>query len=131
MAQWINMPGKKKANGDKPATQHDLSLVAGQLTARLDQVEKNMATRQDVNRLDRRMDKFDQRMDKFDQRMDKFDQRMDKFDQRMDKFDQRMDSLENRVERVYDVVLSIDQQLNEFKTHPTRIKRLEKSVFHR
>lgn len=33
---------KKKLNGNEPATQHDLSLLAGQVTRRIDQVEDKL-----------------------------------------------------------------------------------------
>lgn len=34
---------KEKLNGNQPATQHDLSLLAGQLTHRIDRVEEKLS----------------------------------------------------------------------------------------
>lgn len=34
---------KEKLNGNQPATQHDLSLLAGQLTSRIDRVEEKLS----------------------------------------------------------------------------------------
>lgn len=42
---------KKELNGDEPATQHDLSLLGGQLTSRIDKVETKLTG--DINSLRR------------------------------------------------------------------------------
>jgi archaellum component FlaC len=54
------MPRAKKKNGDTPATQHDLSVLAGEMSMRFD-------------RVDERMDSFEIRMDKSEQRMDRLE----------------------------------------------------------
>ncbi len=63
---------------------------AGTLMGMLPPDSEQLATKADIEGLDRGLDGLDQRMDKLDQRMDKLDQRMDKLDQRMDKFDDRL-----------------------------------------
>lgn len=100
------MPRAKKKNGNTPATQHDLSVLAGEVSLRFDSV--------------------DERMDRFEHRMDKFEQRMDKLEVRMEKFEIRMDRLEKGLSAILDVLTSIDVQLRELKTLPDRVRRLER-----
>jgi ubiquinone biosynthesis protein UbiJ len=47
------------------------------------------------------------------------------------KLGKRLDRLESGQAAILKVAESIDEQLKEFRTHPTRIERLERSVFRR
>ena len=89
------MPRQKKLNGDKPATQHDLSLLSGHMTTRLDRLEG----------------------------------KVDKLETGQKELKEDVSSLKRSQEAILNVVQSIDTQLQEHKTHPTRIRRLERSVF--
>lgn len=60
------MAKKKLAMNGKPATKRDLELLSGEMTlrsngieSRLDRIEKNMATRSSVSRLEARIEKVD------------------------------------------------------------------------
>jgi hypothetical protein len=61
-----------------------------------------VATKDDVGHLGRRMDGLDQRMDGLDQRMDGLDHRMDLLDQRIDAMEQRWDERTVTAERRWD-----------------------------
>lgn len=90
------MVKKQKVNGNAPATQDDLALLGGQLTTRIDGVERHLG----------------------------------KIDNRLNKIDDRLNKIESDQKDILKTVRSIDEQFKEFKTHPTRISRLERSVFH-
>lgn len=91
---------KKKLNGDQPATHHDLSLYAGETSRRfdgvekrLDRIEKNMATKKDLERFATKKD---------------------------------LESVKDTVQRVLQIVESLDGNLSDI---PARVTRLERSVF--
>lgn len=50
-------------------------------------------------------------------------------DQRIDTFDQRMERFESSQAAILNVVQSIDRQLQDYKTLPQRVQRLERTVF--
>lgn len=60
------MARKKLATNGKPATKRDLELLSGEITlrsngieGRLDRMEKNMATKSSVSRLEARLERVD------------------------------------------------------------------------
>ena len=57
------------------------------------------------------------------------DKRFEEVDKRFDRIEATM-ATKDQLANVLEIVKSIDQQLKEHKTHPDRIKRLERSVFH-
>ncbi|OGZ43928.1 MAG: hypothetical protein A3J55_00655 [Candidatus Ryanbacteria bacterium RIFCSPHIGHO2_02_FULL_45_17b] len=89
---------------------------------------ENTATKDDIKRLDGRMDTLDDRMDTLDGRMDHFEERMDRFEERMDRFDGRMDHMDARLGRIEADVAEIRGNLvykDEFEDLMARVKYLE------
>jgi hypothetical protein len=93
------MPKPKKKNGTAVATQHDLSLLAGEMTRRFDEV---------------------------DSRFEDIESRFTKIDSRFDNIEKRLGGLERGQSAILEVVTSIDVQLRELKTLPDRVRRLER-----
>ncbi len=105
-----------KQNGDQPATQKDLSLLAGRFQEQFDDLKQGQA-------------RLETRIDGLDTRMDGLGIRMDKLETRFDNFDSRMESLENGQAAILQTVNSIDQQLKEWQHIPAKVERLHTRVF--
>ncbi len=95
------MSKKEKLNGNKPATQADLSTLAGEMTRRLGSIEDKMATKDALNAVANDLTSL--------------------------KSDVK--SLKSGQAAILNVVQSVDQQLQEWKPIPAKVDRLHKRVF--
>lgn len=96
------MTGKsKKTNGDSPAAQHDLSLLGGQLTKRIDDVTE---------------------------RLDVVVDRLDVVVNRLDNIEQKMVTKDD-IQHILTIVESIDEHFKEYKDLPRKVERLEVDMF--
>ena len=59
--------------------------------------EANFATKDDIARLESRMDCLEEHMDRLEEHMDRLEEHMDRLEERMDRLEERMDRLENYV----------------------------------
>lgn len=101
------MPKRKAKNGDAPVTQHDLSLLAGEMT--------------------RRFNLIDKRFSAVDDRFESVDDRFNSIDNRLDDMQADLTGLRRGQEAILGVMSSIDLQLRELKSLPIRVARLEHS----
>lgn len=75
------------------------------LTVLLDKVERidatlpTLATKDDVARLETRVDRLEQSVDRLEQSVDRLDQSVDRLDQSMDRLEDRMDRLERNMDQ--------------------------------
>ncbi len=113
---------KQTFNGNTPANQDDLATLAGEVTMRLDRIEQNMATKDDISRLEARIDRLDSRLDGIENRMVGVKALIDGLDS-------RMDSLERGQSALLKTMTSIDQQLKEWQHIPAKVERLHTRVF--
>lgn len=102
------MTNKKRktvpTNGDAPATQHDLSILAGEMTHRFEKV---------------------------DERFEGIERRLDTMDERLVNVEDRLVNVERQVGNVLTLVQSIDGQLKEWRDIPAKVERLHQTVFPR
>jgi len=96
-------------NGDQPATQKDLSLLAGRIQEQFDDLKQGQA--------------------RLETRIDGIDTRMDGLETRMGNLDSPMESLENGQAAILQTVNSIDQQLKEWQHIPAKVERLHTRIF--
>jgi chromosome segregation ATPase len=70
-------------------------FITFSLTRQLGQLRTEL--KEDIRRVDQRLDGLDQRLDGVDQRLDGVDQRLDGVDQRLDGIDRRLGGMEQRL----------------------------------
>ena len=63
--------------------------------------------REQIIRVEGRMDVLEAKMEGIDKRMDLLDKRMDQFDKRMDRFEARMDCLEAKMDRLLYFIVGV------------------------
>lgn len=97
------MSKSKKINGDGPATQHDLFLLGGQLTERIDDVSE-------------RLDVVTERLDNIEQKM-------------VTKDDAKDFATKDDIQRILTIVESIDDHFKAYKDLPEKVEKLELDVF--
>ncbi len=79
------------------------------------------ANKDDISKLEKRMDHFDNKMNKFDNRMDNFDGRMNKFEGELSYIGAKLSTIENDVADIKRDMIS----RNEFEDLMGRVKYLE------
>ncbi len=83
---------------------------------------KNLATKDDIARLEERMDRLEERMDRLEDRMDKLEDRMDRLEDRMDKLEDRMDKLEDRMDRLEDRMDKLEDRMDKLEDHMDKLE---------
>jgi predicted nuclease with TOPRIM domain len=96
-------------DGDQPATQRDLGILAGEMSRRFD----------DVN----------QRFERIDERFDAIDERFDRLEARVTGIEDRLGAVERGQVRLLDLVESIDEQLKAWRHIPDKVERIHRRVF--
>ncbi len=86
---------------------------------RLDRIEQNMATKDDISRLEARFHGLDSRLVGIENRMDGFETRIDGLDSRM----------ERGQAAILKTMTSIDQLPKEWQHIPAKVERLHSRVF--
>ncbi|MEW6041184.1 MAG: hypothetical protein AB1633_06650 [Elusimicrobiota bacterium] len=71
-----NLPKKPKTN-NQYVTSKEFNETKKEFIERFDKIEKNMATKDDIKRLDQRIDTVDQRIDTVDKKIDVVDKKID------------------------------------------------------
>lgn len=94
---------RENINGDSPATQSDLSSLAGEMTRRFDEVYEQMATKGDIARLERGQENMKDDIAR----------------------------LERGQQAMLAVLESIDAHFEDHRNVPERVARLERSEFGR
>ena len=75
---------------------------------------KETATKDDIDRLEKRMNEQGNALNGLRGRMDKLEGRMDRLEERMNRFEERMDRFEGRLSRLEERVVRIEGQLTLF-----------------
>lgn len=109
---------RKKENGDSPATQHDLAILAGEMTRRFDVLESGQdSMRADIARLESGQESMREDIARLERGQESL---------RAD-----IARLERGQQAMLGVLQSIDEHFRDHRNLPERVARLERSEFGR